>query len=275
MGCSPGEASSLEGGNLVDDTWRQWIGAGDENPGPVVIGRGADLHPAFGVGRAHDRSDRPVDRQQEDKGVAHQRHRRFRPVNRELDPRQAGGAGGQRRNQLQRVTEVERDVGVIDAVREAVEELVKGLPTLHLGLDPPGELGETIRCVFRFWLSPTNDILLQTGYFIMGRPPHRDIETSLMGKFGAAGQDLWHNFGALFGPDRADWRGLALFYDDVFLPYLVGGILPGLISAFACYWLFVPVISAYQNRRRRKLRAKLQALGKNPAAPADGAAGPD
>jgi uncharacterized protein (DUF2062 family) len=121
---------------------------------------------------------------------------------------------------------------------------------------------------------PIGVVALQTGYFIMGHPPGRGIETSLMGKFAAAGEDLWHNFGALFGPDRADWHGLGLFYHQVFLPYLVGGILPGLISAFACYWLFVPVIAAYQNRRRRKLRTKLQALGKNPESPADDGTGP-
>ena len=121
---------------------------------------------------------------------------------------------------------------------------------------------------------PIGVVALQTGYFIMGHPPGRGIETSLMGKFAAAGEDLWHNFGALFGPDRADWHGLGLFYHQVFLPYLVGGILPGLISAFACYWLFVPVIAAYKNRRRRKLRTKLQALGKNPESPADDGTGP-
>ncbi|SDE60389.1 DUF2062 domain-containing protein [Limimaricola pyoseonensis] len=121
---------------------------------------------------------------------------------------------------------------------------------------------------------PIGVVALQTGHFMLGRPPGREIETSLMGKFGAAGQDLWHNLGALFTPARTDWAGLGLFYHEVFLPYLVGGILPGLISATACYWLFVPVITAYQNRRRRKLRAKLQQLGKNLPETADDGQGP-
>lgn len=121
---------------------------------------------------------------------------------------------------------------------------------------------------------PIGVVALQTGHFILGRPPGREIETSLGGKFAAAGQDLWQNLWALFTPERTDWRGLGLFYHEVFLPYLVGGVLPGLIAATACYILFVPVIAAYQNRRRKKLRAKLEQLGKNLPSPADDSTGP-
>lgn len=121
---------------------------------------------------------------------------------------------------------------------------------------------------------PIGVVALQTGYFLMGRPPTRGIETSLMDKFAAAGRDLWDNLWALFTPARTDWHGLGLFYNEVFLPYLVGGLVPGLISAMACYWLFVPVIAAYQNRRRKKLRTKLQALGKTSSISADEGPGP-
>ena len=44
-----------------------------------------------------------------------------------------------------------------------------------------------------------------------------------------------------------------LFLDHVFLPYLIGGILPGLVSAVLCYWLLRPAVAAYQSRRRMKL----------------------
>lgn len=50
------------------------------------------------------------------------------------------------------------------------------------------------------------------------------------------------------------WENL----DAIFVPYIVGGFLPGLASAIAAYWLARPVIAAFQKRRRRKLmlRAK-------------------
>lgn len=48
-------------------------------------------------------------------------------------------------------------------------------------------------------------------------------------------------------------------FTDIFVPYLVGGILPGLICAVACYWLLRPLVAAYQNRRRKKLAARREA----------------
>ena len=46
--------------------------------------------------------------------------------------------------------------------------------------------------------------------------------------------------------------------DAIFLPYLVGGILPGLAASIGFYLLLRPMIAAYQNRRRLRLmeRAK-------------------
>ena len=43
------------------------------------------------------------------------------------------------------------------------------------------------------------------------------------------------------------------FLDVVFLPYLVGGLLPGLATSVACYFAVRPLVAAYQNRRRTKL----------------------
>ena len=41
---------------------------------------------------------------------------------------------------------------------------------------------------------------------------------------------------------------------------MVGGVVPGVFAATLCYYLSVPLISAYQNRRRKILRAKLAQL---------------
>ncbi|MEM6727431.1 MAG: DUF2062 domain-containing protein [Pseudomonadota bacterium] len=104
---------------------------------------------------------------------------------------------------------------------------------------------------------PIGVVALQTGYFMLGIRPREDIDEGLFSRFGAAASDLWHNFLAIFTPERARWRGLEAFWDDVFFPYLIGGILPGIIAASVCYYLAVPVIRAYQSRRKGKLRAKL------------------
>jgi len=79
-----------------------------------------------------------------------------------------------------------------------------------------------------------------------------------------AWSDLWHNFLAIFTPERMEWRGLKVFYDDFFFPFMIGGILPGIIAGTIAYYVSVPLIRAYQKRRRNQLQAKLRQLGKNP-----------
>jgi uncharacterized protein (DUF2062 family) len=64
---------------------------------------------------------------------------------------------------------------------------------------------------------------------------------------------LWATVKSWFGYGPSMLDGLGVFMMDVFLPYLVGGILPGLVTSVACYWVIGPLVAAYQERRRRKL----------------------
>jgi uncharacterized protein (DUF2062 family) len=109
---------------------------------------------------------------------------------------------------------------------------------------------------------PIAAVSLQTGHWLLGSKPHGP-PISLGEKFADAGADLWHNVIAVFTPERMDWQGLSIFYFDIFYPYMIGGIMPGFITATAAYYLSVPVLQAYQKRRRKILRAKLEALGQS------------
>ena len=56
---------------------------------------------------------------------------------------------------------------------------------------------------------------------------------------------------------------MTIFYREVFFPWMVGGILPGIICGLICYYISVPLIRAYQNRRKKGvLKAKLASLKK-------------
>ncbi|AHC99421.1 DUF2062 domain-containing protein [Leisingera methylohalidivorans] len=101
---------------------------------------------------------------------------------------------------------------------------------------------------------------LQTGHWILGTEFDEEVDKSLMGKFLDAGGDLKDNLFALFLDKPADWQGLHLFYNEVFYPYMIGGIIPGIISASVCYMLSLPVIRVYQQRRRAKIKAKFEAI---------------
>ncbi len=110
-------------------------------------------------------------------------------------------------------------------------------------------------------------ISLELGYRILGlgedHPVARslresgadEINAGLMDKFSGAFADLWANFHAIFTDDVANWHRLYLFYHDVFLPYLVGGIIPGIIAGLIAHRLSLPVITAYQKRRRKRIKA--------------------
>ncbi|PRY20273.1 hypothetical protein CLV78_11458 [Aliiruegeria haliotis] len=122
-------------------------------------------------------------------------------------------------------------------------------------------------------------IALKTGYWLLGldvSPEIRghlqeqinsgefaeEMNSNLMTKFSGAFADLWTNFKALFTEDIANWDRLGIFYDQVFLPFLVGGILPGLITGLVAYHVTLPLITAYQNRRQSQLKRKLSDMRK-------------
>jgi uncharacterized protein (DUF2062 family) len=107
---------------------------------------------------------------------------------------------------------------------------------------------------------PIAFISLQTGHWMLGTTMRGELNDSIFAKFGAAAGDLWHNFIAIFTPETAHWEELHRFYDDVFFPWMVGSIIPGVICGVVCYYLSVPVIRAYQKRRSARLRKKMEKL---------------
>jgi len=100
-------------------------------------------------------------------------------------------------------------------------------------------------------------ISLELGSWMMGTPGgfHFDVVARA---FSQASIELWKNLRALFTDDVADWQRMAAFYRGVFWPYIVGGIVPGVVTAVATYMLTLPAVSAYQKRRVKKLQSKFE-----------------
>jgi len=113
---------------------------------------------------------------------------------------------------------------------------------------------------------PIGVISLETGYWLLrmkGGPQQ------VGQRFVDAWQDLKTNFWALFTDDLADWTGLAEFYHEIFYPYMIGGLIPGVLFASLAYYLTVPLIRAYKNRRIAQIKAKFEAIKEKAAAEAD------
>ena len=109
---------------------------------------------------------------------------------------------------------------------------------------------------------PIGVVSLQTGHFFLGTDytPPGEGGKSILKKFIDAGADLQQNLLAFVKGVDADWSRLEIFYQEVFFPYMIGGIIPGLIMASLGYYLSEPIIRAYQNRRKGFLVKKLRAL---------------
>lgn len=89
------------------------------------------------------------------------------------------------------------------------------------------------------------------GYGVTGRDPSR-----IQDAFGQFFSGLWDSLLSLFGYGESEWYKVMRFVEDVIWPYLVGGLLPGLVAAIASYYVTRPLVAAYQTRRRGRMLAR-------------------
>ena len=110
---------------------------------------------------------------------------------------------------------------------------------------------------------PIGAVSIKTGNFILGNQTESlEKDRSFVVKFVDAGRDLKTNIWSVFSGKPADWANVLLFYEEVFFPFLIGGIVPGVVISIIAYFLTVPIIQAYQKRRKGALREKLLSLKK-------------
>ena len=96
-------------------------------------------------------------------------------------------------------------------------------------------------------------VALELGRRILGYgAPGRDYER-VPAAFAEALAALRDGMLSLVGLGHSDWGKLVPFLRDILWPYLVGGLLPGLVAAVASYYLVRPLVAAYQARRRARM----------------------
>lgn len=90
---------------------------------------------------------------------------------------------------------------------------------------------------------------VELGHYLLGTGMEGGEPASILKAFAGAWGDLWYNLRAVFTEAVMRWGGLRAFWRDVFVPYAVGGALPGLACGLVSYALAVPIMRAYQRRR--------------------------
>lgn len=101
---------------------------------------------------------------------------------------------------------------------------------------------------------------MKLGHWILGTRFDETQHATIFGKFVGAAEDLRHNVVAMFTDATTHWGNLYNFFNEIFLPYLVGGLVPGVIAGVVAYFLSEPIIAAYQKHRRKRLRERFEKL---------------
>ena len=90
---------------------------------------------------------------------------------------------------------------------------------------------------------------LNLGRTVLGRNIRDEDFQSLHAAFWEASTGAWQLIQSWFGVAERP-EGLTAFLSELFVPYLVGGTIIGLVLGAITYFLLKPVIAAYQSRRR-------------------------
>lgn len=101
---------------------------------------------------------------------------------------------------------------------------------------------------------------MQLGHILLGNAATAPPAAHILQAFAAAGAEVWTNLLAVVTPEKTDWGRLASFYEGFFLPYLVGGLIPGVVAATAGYLVALPLIAAYQAMRLRRRQERVARL---------------
>lgn len=107
------------------------------------------------------------------------------------------------------------------------------------------------------------------GWLIVGNGHEVPVWRTIKHGFREAFHGLYDNFVAIFTPAEADWTGFHEFWNAVFVPYMIGGVAPGVLLSLGAYIATRPLISAYQKRRRGRRMAKIKELRSNNRTEAD------
>lgn len=114
-------------------------------------------------------------------------------------------------------------------------------------------------------------LAVELGSRMLGLPGGMQLP-GIVAAFSNASVELWFNFTAMFTDEVAHWGRLNRFFRLVFLPYLVGGIVPGVFVAVGAYSASRPLIAAYQKNRIMRMKKKYQKRRNALASKADAAA---
>lgn len=98
---------------------------------------------------------------------------------------------------------------------------------------------------------------VEIGHWMLGIDVPLSV-LSVVAAFSGAGTELVENLRAVFTSDVTRWSDLSAFFHVFYVPYIVGGILPGLVVSLIFYWITIPIVQTYQKLRANRLRDRIE-----------------
>lgn len=99
-------------------------------------------------------------------------------------------------------------------------------------------------------------VSVEMGAWMRGLPDGMPLYR-IVADLSAAMFQLWHNILAMFTSEPTNWDRLGTLFDGVFLSYLVGGLVPGIVSGGIGYAVTHRIIEVYQKSRVKRLKARV------------------
>ena len=106
---------------------------------------------------------------------------------------------------------------------------------------------------------------ISLGHWMLGVATPLNSE-AIGAAFANAGSDIWQNFKAIFNDDVTKWGGLIQFWHQIYLPYFIGAIVPGIFISLIFYYITIPLVDAYQKSRAAKSKEHSEKRGRLKAA---------
>jgi uncharacterized protein (DUF2062 family) len=100
-------------------------------------------------------------------------------------------------------------------------------------------------------------VSVELGAWMMGLPDGMPLHR-IVSEFSSATLQLWYNLEAMFTAAPTHWDRLGALFMRVFLPYMVGGLVPGILCAAIGYMATHRIIGVYQRRRVKRLKARVE-----------------
>lgn len=97
------------------------------------------------------------------------------------------------------------------------------------------------------------------GHWLMGMNTGLGM-IEIVDTFKGASIEFWDNVKAIFTAAPTQWHEMGSFFRTLFLPDLLGSIPLGILAGIAGHYMTLPVVDAYQKRRSKKLRERVEKL---------------